>query len=114
MHELSIAMSILDIVTEYAEKEKAREVTEIEIEIGSLSGIVSDSLVFALEIACKNTISENAEIKIIEIKAEAKCKHCHKIFELENYFMQCPECQNSGYELLTGKELQVKSLKIEQ
>ncbi len=114
MHELSIAMSILDIVKEYAEKENASEVTEIEIELGSLSGVVSESLVFALEMACKNTISEKAEIKILEIKAEAKCKHCNQIFELENYFAPCPECKNSGYEILKGKELQVKSLKIEQ
>ncbi len=107
-------MSILDIVSEYAEKENAREVTEIEIEIGSLSGIVFDSLSFALEIACKNTICEKAVFKVIEIKAEARCKHCQQIFELENYFMACPNCENSGYEILKGKELQVKSLKIEQ
>ncbi|MFN8257178.1 MAG: hydrogenase maturation nickel metallochaperone HypA [Bacteroidales bacterium] len=113
MHELSIAMSILDIVSEYAAKEKAREVTEIEIELGSLSGVVCDSLVFALEVATKNTISENAEIIVTEIKAKARCRHCEKTFEPENLFSACPYCKNSGYELLTGRELRVKSLKIE-
>ena len=47
MHELSIAMSIVDIVREEAVKAGGGEVTEVVVNIGSLSGIVADALLFS-------------------------------------------------------------------
>ena len=51
MHELSIAMSIVDIAADYAARDNAKCVTEIEIEVGTLAGVVIDALDFAMEAA---------------------------------------------------------------
>ncbi len=113
MHELSIAMSIVDIATEYAAKDNSDKVNEIEIEVGSLSGVVIEALDFAMEAAVKNSICENSKWIILEIPAKAKCDHNGKEYELDNLYAKCPHCGKYGHELIQGKELRVKSLMVD-
>ncbi len=113
MHELSIAASIVELAEEYAAKESAKSITKIEIEIGVLSGIVLDSLNFAMEFAVKNTILEHAEILIIEIPGKAKCNSCNAIFDLSDLLTPCPECSTFNPEIIQGKEMRVCSITIE-
>lgn len=113
MHEMSIAMNILDIVQEYAEKEKATQVKEIELEIGTLSGIEFDALKFALEVTMKTALTKNSKIKIQKVQAKSACIDCKNEFETLNLFEQCPKCQSYSTEIIKGKELQVKSLLID-
>ena len=67
MHELSIAQSVVDLAEEVAEKEKADSVVSIDIEIGTLSGVVVDALEFAMEMTVKNTKLEFAKINYIKM-----------------------------------------------
>ena len=64
MHELSIAINIVEIATEEAKKANVSSVLEIELEVGTLSGIVIDALEFAMDEAIKNSVLQNAKIKI--------------------------------------------------
>ncbi len=113
MHELSIAMSIIDIATSYAKKAKAKKVTSVEIEIGTLSGIVFDSLKFALEMASRNTILEKTDFELISIQARAECKTCGTTFDMENFFVACPACNSYGNKITQGKEMKVKALNVD-
>jgi hydrogenase nickel incorporation protein HypA/HybF len=61
MHELSIAMSIVEIAEDNAAMAGVKSVSEIQIEVGNLSGVVDEALEFALEEAVKNTILRNAK-----------------------------------------------------
>ena len=54
MHELSIAMSIVDMAQEEAERRNAT-VDAVHLELGLLSGVVADALLFSYEIACAGT-----------------------------------------------------------
>jgi hydrogenase nickel incorporation protein HypA/HybF len=67
MHELSIALSIVDLADEQAKKAHAGKIIEIELDIGTFSGIEVDALNFALEIAAKDTLLETAAVKINRI-----------------------------------------------
>jgi len=113
MHEFSLALNIIDIATEYAIKENAVEVREVEIEVGELSGVVREALEFALESAVKGTLLEKAECRIRIIKGQVRCNHCHFEFEAENLYTECPECHSFSVEILKGKELRVASIVIE-
>lgn len=113
MHEMSIAMNIVDIVEEELEKAHATVVSQIELEIGTLSGVVLEALEFALDEAVKKTPLENAEIKIEKVSGRASCKHCGYVFESEDYFSSCPQCKSMETEIIQGKELRIKSLLVE-
>ncbi|KPK84007.1 MAG: hypothetical protein AMS27_11225 [Bacteroides sp. SM23_62_1] len=113
MHEFSLALNIVDVVTEYAVKENALEVREVEIEVGELSGVVREALEFALKSAVKGTLLEKAECHIKIIKGEVRCNQCQFEFETNNFYTECPECHSYSFEIIKGKELRVASIVIE-
>ena len=67
MHEMSIAQSIVEIAKDYAARENAKVVSEIDLSIGTLAGIEFESLEFALEVCKNGTIMQNAKIIINKI-----------------------------------------------
>ncbi len=112
MHELSIAMGIVDIAEKETAKAKATKVDLIELEIGTLAGIELDSLDFVWSSAVKDTVLENAIKKINVIHGEAKCSDCETIFKLDNIYDACPNCNSYLKGIMKGKELLVKSLEV--
>jgi len=112
MHELSIALSIIDIAEQEVKKNDAKEVVEIELEIGKMSGIEPYALDFAWDQAIINTVLEKADRKTQYIEGRAKCQDCGNEFNIENIFDECPSCKSYIKELKSGKELRVKSLTV--
>ena len=113
MHEFSIAMNIVDIATEYANREEAGSVKEIEIEVGQLSGIVLDALEFSLESAVRGSILENTKRTIISIPGLVRCTQCSHEYESNDFFSECPVCGAGPPEIIKGRELRVKSLIVD-
>jgi hydrogenase nickel incorporation protein HypA/HybF len=113
MHELSITMSILEIVEENAKTLNAKIVHEIEIDIGELSGVDFDAMEFAMEHAQKPEMMQNVKFVINRIPARAKCNNCEHEFELSDYYTAFPKCKHFEHEIFQGKELKVKSIKID-
>jgi hydrogenase nickel incorporation protein HypA/HybF len=64
MHELSIAMSIVEIACEEAGRQGAGPVDEVHLKMGKDSGVVSDALLFSWELACEGTRAEGARLLI--------------------------------------------------
>ena len=113
MHELSIAQNILEIVEENAKINKLTIISEEEIDVGAISGIVPESLEFAMDIIKKDTFLKNAEIKINIIQAKAKCIKCDATFYTEDIYSICLKCGSYELDFIQGKELKVKSIKGE-
>ncbi|MDZ7608006.1 MAG: hydrogenase maturation nickel metallochaperone HypA [Cyclobacteriaceae bacterium] len=112
MHEVSIAMSILQIIEEELSRNPGKAVVKVHLQIGVLSGVVPDSLLFALEASRQNGPLKNAKISIDNLKGFAHCPDCGKKFETEDYFGVCPECGNSRYDIISGRELLIKSITL--
>lgn len=112
MHELSVALGIVNIAKKETEKAKAKKVELIELEIGTLAGIEFDALDFVWPSAVEGTVLEHAKKKINIIQAEAKCLDCDTIFKIENIYDACPNCNSFLKGIVKGKELLVKSLEV--
>ena len=112
MHELSIALSIIDIAEQEVNKNSAKEVVEIELEIGKLSGIEPYALDFAWDMAIMNTVLEKAKRITRYIEATAVCQDCGHEFKIGNIYDECPFCKSYMKELKSGRELRVKSLTV--
>lgn len=113
MHELSIALNIVEIVTNKALENNAMNVNEIEIEIGDVSGVVHEALETAMQSAVKDTIMENAKIHVHKIKAESKCNICETIFAPLDIISPCPKCQSFDIKIVKGTEISVRSITID-
>ncbi len=113
MHELSIAMSIVELAEEYAGREGATKVRELELEVGELSGVVIEALDFAMEEATSGTLCEGAHWTIRPVPAEMKCRACGHQYFVHDLFTPCPECGTPGGELLRGDEMRLHSILVE-
>ncbi len=112
MHEMSIAMNIVEIAESVARQNNARHINLIQVELGTTSGIVPEALEFCFESACKNTLAENARLELLLSKAEVTCPVCSKTQVLTR---QIDLCENCG-ELLVARqqqELRVVSINVD-
>jgi len=113
MHEMSIAKSIVDIVSVEMSKAGEGQVTELELEIGQLSGIEYESLDFALKAVQPGTVIEGSTITISKPPGEALCNDCGHLFETDTRVSACPECKSYGCSIIGGKQLRVVSIVID-
>jgi hydrogenase nickel incorporation protein HypA/HybF len=55
MHELSIAVSIVEMASEEAARHSGSRVDAVHLKVGALSGVVKDALLFSWDLACNDT-----------------------------------------------------------
>jgi hydrogenase nickel incorporation protein HypA/HybF len=113
MHEMSVAKNILDIVHEHIRSEEESKVRSIILKVGELSGIVSDSLEFCFSTLVDNTPLRGAKLLIQTIPISAACNSCNYISQLEYGIFFCEKCHSSDIKLITGKELQIEQIELE-
>ena len=70
MHELSIAVSIVDAVCDELERRGDPKLHAVHLTIGALSGIVKESLLFAYDTACEGTPLAGTQLVIEETPGE--------------------------------------------
>jgi hydrogenase nickel incorporation protein HypA/HybF len=114
MHELSIAMSILDL----AEQESARlgdaRILEIHVKLGPLSGVVRGALVSAYELAREGTRLESAELIVQEVPVRIHCPVCNVSQPaVSAREIRCAECGAPADEILSGRELELVAMEIQ-
>ncbi len=112
MHELSIAMSIVDLALEEA-RNRSVTVDAIHLDLGPLSGVVADALRFSWEIACQDTPLEGSLLVIREVPVEIHCSACNADRTLDSMqWLCCPVCGTPALEVIHGKELAVTALEV--
>ena len=112
MHEVSIAANILEIVETELHKNNGQIVNKLHLEVGVISGVVVESLQFALDASRRESVLKDTEIIIDEIPAKVKCRSCGFTFEADDYYVVCPECQNIQLDFISGRDLTIKSIII--
>ncbi len=112
MHELSIAMNIVEIVEEHCGGPEGKSVAEVELDIGGNSGVIVEALQFALEEAVKSSVMKSAKIIINEIPAICKCLSCAHEFEPEDIITPCPKCGHLYADDIQGREMKIKAIRF--
>jgi hydrogenase nickel incorporation protein HypA/HybF len=115
MHEMGLATEIVRIVTESIPAEMAgSKVARVNLKVGKLAAVVPQSLRFCFEIVAKDTPVEGAQLEIQEIAVIARCHHCHLQWEIGEPVFICPQCQSGSIEMLSGRELDIDSIELEE
>jgi len=112
MHELSIAMSIVDMAQEEAERRNVR-IDAVHLELGPLSGVVADALLISYEAASSGTRLEGSKLVIKEVPIEVYCPVCDAQRTLSSMqWFCCPECGTPTADVIHGKELAIIALEV--
>ncbi len=110
MHELAIAQSLLEIVTDESEKHGLTKIKKIKLQVGAFAAVVPDSLTFCFELVSRDTVASGAEIEIETVGIAARCDKCDFTFEVQDQVFICPRCDDPVFELVSGRELSVLSI----
>jgi hydrogenase nickel incorporation protein HypA/HybF len=113
MHEMSIAINVVDIAVDMAKKAEAATINEIVVDIGTLSGIIPESLEFCFDSACKDTMAEKSRLTLNIIPAIALCDQCGHEFEADSHVPLCPKCDNLCLQVSGGRDMKIKSINVD-
>lgn len=114
MHELSIAMGIVEAASEEAQK-RGVQVSAVHLRLGALSGVVKDALLFSYEVACQDTPLAGSKLIVEDVPVVIFCSKCNDNRELISMqSFTCPECGTPTMNIMQGKELEVFALEVEE
>ena len=108
MHELAIAESVVETVTQ---RLPGATVTCVHLEIGALSGVVPDSIRFCFDLATEGTPLAGAALEITEPPARCRCRACGAEFQPDTPIVLCP-CGSADVAVLGGEELKILSVQV--
>lgn len=113
MHELSIAMSIVELAEEESARRGGAQVSAIHLKLGALSGVVSEALLSSWELASEQSDVRGSKLVIEKLPVVVYCPVCAASRTLESVQdFRCPECRNVVSEVTQGRELQVFAMEI--
>ena len=114
MHEMGIASQIVRIALEHLPPDEELRVRALKLRIGKLTAIVPQSLRFCLEIITRETRLAGAEVVIEEVPVRAVCRSCGVTSEIREPPFWCSACSGKELEILSGRELLIESLEVEE
>ncbi|MET9616785.1 hydrogenase maturation nickel metallochaperone HypA [Kitasatospora indigofera] len=112
MHEMSIAMAVVEQVEEFPGPAGAGAVEAVHLEVGELAGVVPEALAFCFELVCAGTVLEGAELVTETVPGRARCGPCAAEWPVGMPpDLLCPRCGGSQAELLAGRELRITAVR---
>ncbi|TKX32708.1 hydrogenase maturation nickel metallochaperone HypA [Campylobacter aviculae] len=114
MHELSIVESLIDLCEENALANNAKDIQEIYVNIGRLSGVEVDLFKRCFETFKENSqFCKNAKLLIELAPLEILCLKCSQNSILEQNVFKCPKCESIEYKITQGEDLHLMRLVME-
>jgi len=115
MHEFSICQNIVDIViSEYNKiSPKPARLLKVNIRVGRLHQIITESLEMAYEVLTKDTVAENSALVIHFQEIRCLCRQCKWEGSIDYPFFICKQCNTGEITVTSGKELYLENLEVE-
>ena len=112
MHEVSLAMALMDLVCAQATAAGASRVTRLVLEIGVLSHVDAHALRFAFDSAASGSPADGAVLEIRQIVGTTYCLDCEASVTIITRDAPCPRC--GGVKLLAqgGDEMRLKEMEV--
>jgi hydrogenase nickel incorporation protein HypA/HybF len=115
MHELSIALSIVDIAGEEADRHGGATVLAVHVKLGPLSGVVKEALSSAYELAREGSSVAESRLVFEEVPIVIRCLRCDVEATVRTvYDLRCPHCGTPSANIVSGRELEVTAMEIQE
>jgi len=114
VHELSLAMSIVETATELARQQGAARVIDVTLRIGCLSCVHEEALRSSFMIARETTPLAESNLTVIPVPVRIWCPLCHAEQELADIQrFACPVCATRSCHIRAGRELELESISLD-
>jgi hydrogenase nickel incorporation protein HypA/HybF len=112
MHEMALAESMLEIVESTARQAGGSRVTNVRLEIGTLSHVATDALRFCFDVVTKGSLADGATLDIEDVPGEAWCMPCGATVPLAQVGDPCPRCGSFQLAVTAGSGMRVKDIAV--
>jgi hydrogenase nickel incorporation protein HypA/HybF len=113
MHEMGIAQQLAQIALDAIPEDiEAPRVEILNLRIGKLAAVVEHSLTFCFEIIARDTPLEGVKLVIESVPVKIQCQGCQRTWEVDTPMFQCPDCQDTKVEMISGREIEITSLEL--
>lgn len=114
MHELSIATAILEKVQSEAARRHGARFAKVGVRIGEFSGVEPNALRFGFDALVKDTPWERLALDIEYCPQMNRCSRCGQTFVVVNYEFACPGCGCRDTTFMSGDELDIVFMEVEE
>jgi len=111
MHELSIALELIDAATELARKHQLAPVN-IRLRLGAMSGVIKEALVGAYEMAREGTELAGCGLIVEELPLFVFCEKCGGERLADSIQRVCCSVCGSPGRLCGGREIEIVGLEV--
>jgi hydrogenase nickel incorporation protein HypA/HybF len=112
MHEMSLCLSMIDLVNERVRAEGATRVLRIGVRIGALGHVEAQALAFCFDSAARGSPAEGARLEIENIPGQAWCFDCGHSIAMRSRADLCPDCGGSALRIDDGEQMRVSEIEI--
>jgi hydrogenase nickel incorporation protein HypA/HybF len=113
MHELSIAIALVDLACEASADLGATRVDALHVRVGPLAGVVEEALSFSFELAAAGTPAEGARLLFERVPLVVFCSVCNEEKAISSpQHLRCPACDALTPEVRGGRDLQLTAVEI--
>lgn len=114
MHEMGIVTHLAKTLEEMAEENHIVKYGSVTLEVGEVSGIITDLFVeFWDYYKKKHPLIQDCEMKLETIEAVTFCEDCQQNYPTVKYGRICPNCGSEKTWLITGNETIIKEVEAE-
>ena len=113
MHEMAIALALIEQAEKVAREQGVRAITGITVVVGRLSGTDPDALRAVFDLAAEETLARGAALSVETVEATVNCRACGRSSQPEPPFMTCALCGALDVEVNGGRELYIKAMEVE-
>lgn len=113
MHEMGIADSVLTAVIAETARYPGNRACKVGLRIGELAGIDPDSLRFCFDALIKGSELASLVLEIQLCSRRHRCACGHE-FAVRDYEFQCPSCSSLQTKCVSGDELELAFVELEE
>ena len=114
MHELSIAMALVEQVQEALRGRTVDRVERVTVRIGALAGVDPEALAFAFPLATEGTSVAGAELRVERVGPEVRCGACGQSTRPAWPSTRCAACDSAETTLAQGREMDLVNVEYDE
>ena len=114
MHEGNFTQQIVNSILEELKKYPSSHARAVRVNVGEMLHLNPESVRTHFEVMTKGTALAEASLDLKETAVQVQCRRCNSVFHPEDHHVPfCESCQTTDIAVLTGQEVTIEAIDLE-
>ena len=112
MHEVSIALAVVDELAARIPDDGTEKITAVYLRVGKLTAVDIRAMEFAWDLVTEGTLASSSRLEIETVPLKIFCKSCASERIVDGVLPVCPSCGSSSDAITGGRELLISAVEV--